>query len=100
MIHRREDPPMPRYFEVSSSNCPVTSLRAADAIAGTMNACASDLGVRIVAVRHSKPGAFIYTYSDRRRRGRGLVVETLRKDPLFAEYEFSSEGDTAEGPFR
>jgi hypothetical protein len=91
---------MPRYFEVSSSKTPLTSLGAADAVAGTMNAVASDLGVRIVAVRHSKPGTFIYTYSDRRRRSRGFVVETLRDDPHFVDYEFSGEGDTAEGPFR
>jgi hypothetical protein len=91
---------MPRYFVVSSSKKPFASLSAADAVAGTMNAVASDLGVRIVAVRHSKDGAFIYTYSDRRRRRRGLVVDTLRGDPHFADYEFSGEGDTAEGPFR
>jgi|KBSMisStaDraftv2_1062788.scaffolds.fasta_scaffold61590_1 hypothetical protein len=91
---------MPRYFEVSSPTKPLTSLSAADAVAGTMNAVALDLGVRIVAVRHSRSGAFIYTYSDRRRRRRGLVVEALRKDPHFADYEFSGEGDTAEGPFR
>ena len=91
---------MPKYFEVSSSKKPLTSLSAADLVAGAMNAVASDLGVRIVAVRHSKPGAFIYTYSDRRRRRRGLVVDTLRNDPHFADYQFSGEGDSAEGPFR
>lgn len=91
---------MPRYFEVSSSTKPLASLSAADAIAGTMNAVTAELGVRIVAVRHSRTGSFIYTYSNRRRRRRGLVVETLRNDPHFADYEFSGEGDTAEGPFR
>ncbi len=90
---------MPRYFEVSSTAKPLRSLSAADAVAGTMNAAAAGLGVRIVAVRHVQAGTFIYTYSDRRRRSRGLVVEALRKHPEFADYQFSGEADTAEGPF-
>ena len=90
---------MPSYFELRATGSTLSSIRAADTLAGRLNESATDLGVRIVAVRRSHPGAFVYAYSSRARQVPNAVVNRLRKDDRFADYGFSDESPTSDGPF-
>ena len=90
---------MPRYFELRAPGSNLSSIGAADRFADPLNDAAADLGVRIVAVRRSRPGAFIYAYSARMRPAPNAVVDRLRRDRRFADCGFSDERATAEGPF-
>jgi len=90
---------MPRYFELSIPGARLSSIGAADKLALPLNDSAANLGVRIVAVRRTRPGAFVYAYSSRAKQARNAVVEHLRNDGRFRDYGFSDESPTAEGPF-
>jgi|KBSSwiStaDraftv2_1062776.scaffolds.fasta_scaffold00750_22 hypothetical protein len=90
---------MPRYFELRAPGTKLSSIGAADSLAGSLNDSAADLGVRIVAVKRSRPGAFIYAYSSRSRQTRNAIVDRLRNDRRFADCGFSDERTTADGPF-
>jgi hypothetical protein len=90
---------MPRYFELSIPGTKLSSIGAADRIAVPLNDSAAKLGVRIVAVRRARAGSFVYAYSSRSKQMRNAVVEHLRNDHRFADYGFSDESSTSEGPF-
>jgi hypothetical protein len=90
---------VPRYFELKASGSTISSIREADNIAGHLNEAAAPLGVRIVAVRPSYRGAFIYAYSSRRPQPSNAVVAHLRSQRQFADCGFSDERPSADGPF-
>jgi len=90
---------MPRYFELRAPGTKLSSISAADKLAGALNESTADLGVRIVAVKRSQPGAFVYAYTLRGKHTGNVVVDRLRSDRRFADCGFSDEQTSSDGPF-
>jgi hypothetical protein len=90
---------VPHYFVAKSTKENLPSMTAADALAETMNDAAANLGVRIVAVKPRRPGAFVYAISGRHKHSTNAIVDRLRRDGRLAGYELSAEKETSDGPF-
>jgi hypothetical protein len=90
---------MPRYFELTATDQSLPTLADADALAGSMSDCTAPLGVRILALRRSRPGVYVYSLSTRRASPKNAVVGLLKSEQRFAGYRFSAESDAVDGPF-
>ena len=91
---------MPRYFAVKpTTGTPGRTFADADRIAADLHEAVQPLDVRLLAVRPRDSSGYVFAISSRTRVAADQVVARLRKQPQLANYQFSHETETLEGPF-
>ncbi len=91
---------MPIYFEMKSDSQPLTDRTNADAWSEILQDALKAFDLRVVSIRSAPDLGYIYACAVRHRPIRGTIVKRLRHDKRLTRFAFSTEGESAEGPFR
>ena len=91
---------MPIYLAMKSRSQPLSSLANADALSEILQDALHGLEVSVVSIREATDHGYIYACAGRRRPVHGAVVRRLCSDKRLTKFVFSSEAESAEGPFQ